>query len=215
MDELLLVRDVRVISRHLLEHLIPEDHAVLHTVRFRGTGDLRVPVLTCVLEGVAHDTLGACSGEDHRLDGDLLLCPLVHASSHTSILPLGVLPDADHVYFCRPLADQGTAHTWQQAHRPQIDVLVKSLTKREQQAPQREMVRHPWVADGTEQDAIKASPLKDGQPILRHHVAFSEVALGAPVKLLHSQLEAAMELGENTQGLDAFRDDLWPNAITR
>ena len=77
------------------------------------------------------------------------------------------------------------------------------------------MVRHPWVADGTEQDAIKASPLKDGQPILRHHVAFSEVALGAPVKLLHSQLEAAMELGENTQGLDAFRDDLWPNAITR
>ena len=77
------------------------------------------------------------------------------------------------------------------------------------------MVWHSWVADGTEQDAIKASLLKHGQPILWHHGTLSEVALGAPVKLLHIQLEAAMELGENTQGLDAFRDDLWPNAITR
>ena len=38
--------------------------------------------------------------------------------------------------------------------------------------------------------------------------------LGAPVKLLHIQLEAALELGENIQSVNAFHNDLWPNAIT-
>jgi hypothetical protein len=31
----------------------------------------------------------------------------------------------------------------------------------------------------------------------------------------HIEVEAAMELGEHSQGVDAFIDDLWPNAITR
>ena len=69
------------------------------------------------------------------------------------------------------------------------------------------MVCHSWIADGTQQDAIKASLLKHGQPVLGHHGTFSQITLAAPVKLLHIELEAAMEMGEHIQGENAFRDE--------
>src|SRR2546426_590640 len=77
------------------------------------------------------------------------------------------------------------------------------------------MVRHTWVTDGTEQDAVKASPLKDSKPILRHHSPLTQVALCAPVELLRVQVEVAMHLSEGREGLDALRDDILPNAVTR
>src|SRR6266567_3262113 len=66
-----------------------------------------------------------------------------------------------------------------------------------------------------EQDASKASQLKHSKPILRHQRALAQVALGAPVEVLRLQAEAAVKFGQRLERLDTFRDDLWPNPITR
>src|SRR5579884_1105218 len=77
------------------------------------------------------------------------------------------------------------------------------------------MVRHTRVSNGTEQDAIKTSLLKNSQGISGHHRPLTQIALRPPVKLPRLQSKAAMQFSESCQGFDALRYDFWPNTITR
>src|SRR6266566_5073140 len=139
-DKLLLVCYVRVLCRHLPEDFIPEDHIVLHAVGLGGAGDLFAAILPGILERVAHDPLRTLAGKDSRLDRHFVLCPLVDAASSSGILALGILTNAHDIDILWTLIDQWTVHPWQQAHWPQVDILVKSLPHRQQQTPQRDVV---------------------------------------------------------------------------
>ena len=136
------------------------------------------------------------------------------AASSAGILALGILTNAHDINILGTLIGQWTAHSRQQAHRPQIDILVKRLAHRQEQAPQRDVVRNPWIAYRTKQDAIEASSLKRGKSIGRHHSPLPQVALRPPVELLDIKMKAAIDHGNAHQGLHTLCNDLRPNTIS-
>src|SRR5258708_17285024 len=168
-DQLLLVCNVWILGGDMQKYFIPEHHRVLHAVGFGGACDLLAAMLPCILERIAHDPLNALVGKDRRLDRHFILCPLMDASSNTCILSLGILTNADDVNILGMLSGQWTAHSWEQAQRPEIDILVERLANRQYQAPQRNVVRNPRIAYGAKQDAVEASSLKSGESISWHH----------------------------------------------
>src|SRR5690348_17172905 len=114
-----------------MKDLIPENHGILHAIGLAGTGDLFATGAAGVLECIADDPFGALTRKNGRLDRHFLLFPLVDTSSCAGVFSLGILPNAYNVYILGALVGQGTAHSGQQAHRTEVDVLVERLAYRQ------------------------------------------------------------------------------------
>ena len=116
------------------------------------------------------------------------------------VLALGVLADAHHVDLLGALVAQRADDPRHQPHRPQVDVLVEDLADRQQQTPQRHVVRHLRRADRAEVDRVKAP--QHIQRIFGHHQPMLAVVVAAPRELGQIQREAGGGLlcgGEHPQ----------------
>ena len=65
----------------------------------------------------------------------------------SAVFAFDVFANADNVDILGAFAGQWTGNALQQAHRTQIDVLVKALANGQQHAPKRDMVGHPRIAN--------------------------------------------------------------------
>jgi hypothetical protein len=77
------------------------------------------------------------------------------------------------------------------------------------------VVRYPWISNGTNQNAVEVSSLKNGESIRWHQGSFAQIALRTPIELLDVKAKAAMDAGKGRERLHTLCNDLWPNAITR
>jgi hypothetical protein len=77
------------------------------------------------------------------------------------------------------------------------------------------MVRHPGISNGTNENAIEVSSLKDGESIRWHQGSFTQIALRTPIELLDVKAKATMDVGKGRERLYTLCNDLRPNAITR
>src|SRR5438105_736056 len=112
-----------------------------------------------VLKGITHDPLGTLAGKDNGLDSDLVGGSLSEPAADTRVLAFGILAHTHHVDLGRTLAGEWAADAGQEAHWPQVHILVEALADWQQQAPQRDVVRYSRIADRTEQDGIEPTPL--------------------------------------------------------
>src|SRR5207248_681961 len=94
-----------------------------------------------------------------------------------------------------------------------IDILVKRLPHRQEQTPQRDVVRDAWIPYWTKQDAIEAPSLKRVKSIGRHHRPLTQVTLRPPDELLDIKIKATIDHSNARQGLHTFCNDLRPNTI--
>jgi hypothetical protein len=148
---------------------------------------------------------------EHRcLQRDLLGRAHGHTAADTRVLALAVLTDEQNVDLIGPPARQRRGNAIEQADRPQVHVLVEGLADRQQQPPQRHVVRHAGIADRAQVDGVE--PAQRRQAILRHHDAAGQVVVAAPWKLrgLDAESEAG---GRSAQDLQALGDDLTSDAI--
>ena len=100
----------------------------------------------------------------------------------TMITPsyLGETIEYSSLHACRSTLEDPT-HALQQAHRPQIDVLLKAPANGNQQAPERHVVGHAGVAHRAEKNRVVRPKLRES--VFRHHPSRLDVGFAAPVEL--------------------------------
>src|SRR5664279_1399248 len=157
-NQLLFVLNIRILGGNLPEHVVPKDHAVIDGVGLGRAGHFLAPVPARILEGIAHNALGAMVGEDCRLHRRLLRSSLINTSANSAIFAFAVLANADDVDVRGTFTGQRASHAGQQAYGTKIDVLVKALANGQQHTPQRYVVGHTWIAHRANQDGVKTNP---------------------------------------------------------
>ena len=168
---------VRVQRGALGHDLVPERERVHDPVRFRGRRDVAAASLR-ELEGVVGDPAHANPRENRLLHRHLVGEPAVQPAADLAVLALDVLPDDDEVDVVG--GPQRALHTLEHPDRAQVDVLPERPPDRDQQAPQRHVVRHARPADGAEQDRVEPAQRIDA--VGGHHRALAFVALARPVE---------------------------------
>src|SRR5712692_263495 len=153
------------------------------------------------LERELEDPIHSAAGKGALLDDDLIVGPVVDPAADRGILALVVLADDVKVDIARLQVPQRRLHPRHQAHRAQVRVLAKLPPDRDQQAPERNVVRHSGEAHRAEEDrVVRADLLK---AIVRHHPAVLRVILAAPGEAVPTKLQAILCTGgfEHAQAL--------------
>ena len=101
------------------------------------------------VKGIAHDALASLLGKHGLLDSHLQIRALVDAPSDGGVLTLVVLTDDVIVDVARLAVCERRLEPLEHAHRPQVDVLLERAADGDQQSPERNVVRHTGIADGT------------------------------------------------------------------
>ena len=164
------------------------------------------------LEGVAHHPVDALSGEDALLHHRLLLGAGVDAPAHLGILALVVLAHDDEVDVRRGAARERRGHAPEQLDRAQVDVLAEGPAQRDQEAPERHVVRHAGEAHSAQQDRVEGAQHLD--PVLRHHPAGLAVGLAVPAEMLPVEADIEAPAG-GLQHPHGLGHDLVADAIAR
>ena len=112
------------------------------------------------------------------LDGHLVAGADMHAAAGAGVFAFGVLADAEDVEVGPA---QRALDAREQAVRADVGVLHEGLADRQQQAVQRDGVRHlGGPADRAEEDRVEAA--QDVDPVGGHHGAGGEAGLAGPVE---------------------------------
>ena len=139
------------------------------------------------LEGVAHDPVAAAPREHRFLHRHFVFGAAIEPAADFRVFALVVLAHDIKIDVARRAVAQRRLDPGEEPHRTQVDVLVEAAPQRDQQAPQRDMVRHLGVTDRAEiNGVVEPQPL---DPVLRHHHAHIDVALAAPVEFVPLEAE--------------------------
>ncbi len=186
-DVILVGLDAGVFLLHLGEALVPERHRMDDAVRLGGRSDVLLLGLAGELEGELQHAVDALAGEDRLLNGHLVVGALEHAAADRAVLALGVLAHHPEVDLARLAVGERRRHALEQAHRTQVHVFVEVAADRDQQTPQRDVIRHARPADSAQEDALEGLELL--HTVFRHHLAGLEKSVARPVEIGKLELE--------------------------
>ena len=106
------------------------------------------------VEGVFEDAVDALAGEHGLLDHRFLLRARVDRTAHFGVFALDILAHHVEIDVAGLVAMHRRGDAGQQPHGTQIDVLVEIAPDRDQQSPERHMIRYARKADGAEKYRI-------------------------------------------------------------
>ena len=133
-------------------------------------------------------------------------CARIKASTHGSVLALGIFPKYDHVDVASLFAGQGRFHAWMKIGGADTNPLVEAATHGQQQAMQGDVVGDVGVTNRAEQDGVKGFQCLDA--IYRHEIAGFAVVFRAPGELGELKAESVGHASHSLEGFSAFVDDL-------
>ena len=171
-------------------------------------------------EGVANDALHAVPGVDADLGGDLCRRANPQRATVADVRALRALTYDDEVDTVRSHAfdRQWALHPGVEPDRAQVDVLVESEAKPQQQSAFQHATRNARVANSAEQDRVVSTYL--GQNRVRQRLAGGKPAAGPQVVLGGVDGEAADLVavarsgrGDRGKDLEPLGDHLGANAI--
>ncbi len=87
-----------------------------------------------------------------------------HPAADARILALRIFAHDDEVDLLRLAPRQRGTHSRQQPARPDVGVLVEAAADRDEQTPERHMVRHVRPADRAKQDGVRSFSAAQGRP---------------------------------------------------
>ncbi len=128
-------------------------------------------------KGIAQNPIHAPARKDSFLDDNLAFGSLVKPSADLRIFAFVIFPHDVKIDIFSQAVGQRRADAGQQAHRTQIDILLKMSANGDQQSPQRHMIRHFGVADRSQQNRIKTTQLL--KTIIGHHEAMLKIVLAS------------------------------------
>ena len=124
-------------------------------------------------ECIAQHAVHSHAGKDRLLHRQLIGATLIEASADLGVITLVVLPDDEEIDVCRSTVGQRRAHPREQADRTQIHILTELPAYRNQQPPERHVVRHTGVPDRAQKNRIE--PGQIGDRTLTGHTAGTRV----------------------------------------
>ena len=203
--------DVGIFQADGGDAFVPERHGDGDAVGFRGRRQVAARPPGGQFEGVAQDPVGAGTGEHRFLDGDFPVGAGEQAAARVGVFALGVFAHHQEVDVAGQPAGQRAGHAGHQPRRPQVDVLVELAADGDDGFPDGDVVRHPvGRAHGAEQDGVV--PADAVLPVGRHHAAFAQVMVAAPVEGFEGQSQAEPGVG-GFQYPQAFRHDFHADAV--
>src|SRR5262249_459287 len=101
-------------------------------------------------------------------------------------------------------------HALQEAHRPQVHVLLEAAPDRDQETPERDVVGNAGPADRAQIDRVELAELIDA--VLGHELAHLQKTVAAPVEMLPVEREAVL-LRRRLEHPLALGHDLLADAI--
>jgi hypothetical protein len=131
--------------------------------------------------------------EDRLLHGHLVGKATVEPTADLGVLPLDVLPHDHQVDTSRVRAAQGAGHPLHDLHRSDVRVLPERTTDRDQQPPQRDVVRTPGHPTAPSRNGVVGP--QDVDRVGRHHGPALGVALARPVEVLVNQVQSVLGSG--------------------
>ena len=184
-DVLAVHPHVRVAGRPFGDHLVPERHRVHDPVGLRRRRDVAPPGPR-QLEGEVRDPAHPDPGEHRLLDRHLVGEAAVDPAADLAVLALDVLPHDHEVDVGR--RPQRALDAVEHLDRAEVDVLPERPPDRDQQPPQRHVVRDARPADGAEQNRVELAQRLDA--VGGHHRALAFEPLTRPVEIGVGQLDS-------------------------
>ena len=161
-------------------------------------------------EGVFHDPVGAVAREDGLLGGEFPVGALEHPAADARIFALGVFTYDVEVDVLLGAAGERRAGAGHQAAGPDAGILVEAAADGDEQAPERDVVRHTGPADRAQEHRVVLAKLV--KAILGHHLAMGGVAFAGPVVVRGLQFEP--EFGRRGfQHAQSFGNRLFADAV--
>ena len=189
-------------SQNGIVWMIPFDFVALQIRPLRVAGQLA---------RVGDDPVGPAAGEDRLLHRQLVVGALVQPPADLRVLALDVLAHDHHVDVIGRQVAQGRGDAGEQLDRPQVHVLPELPADRDQQSPQRDVIRHVGPPDGAEQDRIALPQPLDR--VRRHHPpGLHEVV--APPRVLGRLEREPMGAPGRLQHLECGGRDLSPDPVS-
>src|SRR5208283_1771595 len=162
------------------------------------------------IESVAHDAIAPAPGKHCFLKRHLGICIEVETPAYFRVFALIVFTDNAEIDFSRREPFHWRMNTAQQPHWTKVYILLKRSADRDQQSPQRNMIRNTGISHRTEVDRIETAQLV--QAIFGHHPAGLEIGLATPVEVMPGEhyIVAAPSSFKNTK---AFGYDLTSDSV--
>ena len=196
-----------------MERALPEiervgQHVGLSAERER----LALVSLARVIECIAQAALDAHARVDRLLHGDFVLRAAAKIAAGARVKTFGVLAHDDKVDVLGALARQRRFDAGIELDGAQVDVEVELETEAEKDAFFEDPRLDVGMADGAEQDRVKAAQVARGG--FRQHFAGSQVAVAAEIERRRLVLESA-DFGGRIEDLERLVDDLGAGAVAR
>ncbi len=163
------------------------------------------------VEGVLQNAVDSVTGEGHSLHDGLPRRALEDPAADRGIFAFRVLAHDQEVDIADVPARERRLDPRHEPDGPQVYIEIKLPAHRNQQLPERDMVRHTGKTARAEEDRV-VMPNRC-EPILRHHAAVLGAIFTAPRKFipLKRDIEFPSRCLENAHALG---NDLFADAVT-
>ena len=158
-DVVLRRAHVGILRRHRRETLVPERHAVNDAVGLGRGRDVALRARHGKFERVADHPVAATSREHRALDGQLFSRTSVKPAADLGVLAFVVLTHDHHVDIVWAAPGQRRPYACEQPYRSAGDVLSKPSANRNQEPPQRHVIRYARKAYGAQIDRVELAKL--------------------------------------------------------
>src|SRR6267378_2245894 len=163
-------------------------------------------------ESKFHHAVNATPRENRLLHRHLFFRAFVKTAADVRIFSLVVLTDDAEINLAGFPVLQRSFNSFKKSHGPQVYVLTESAADRNQQAPERNVIRHTGMSHSAKEDGVKRPELL--QAIGGHHLSGFDVSLATPIERVPVELESKA-VSCRFQHSDAFGHHFFSDAISR
>jgi hypothetical protein len=156
------------------------------------------------------DAVHPAAGEHAFLHREFGVSALVEPSADLGVLALHVFAQHDEIDVAKVAIPKRRGQARIQPDRPQAHVLLETAADRNEQPPQRDVIRHAGVADRAEEDGVVVTELFE--PVFRHHATRPPIRFAAPVKVIEAEVDSESP-ARGFQHTQSLGDYFLPDAI--
>src|SRR5882724_4450712 len=151
------------------------------------------------------------SRENRLLNSHFFLGSFIEPPANARVFPLVVLTDDAEINLAGFPVLQRSLNPFKKPDGAQIYVLTESAADRNQQAPERNVIRDTGMSNCAKEDRVKRPELL--QAICRHHLSGLHVGFTTPVECVPVPSKTKA-LSRSFQHADAFGHHLFPDAVS-
>ena len=163
-------------------------------------------------ERILEHAIDAVAREGRGLHHRLPSAPFENSSADRRVLALGIFAHHPELDIADLSVGQRRLDPRHKAHGPQVNIKVELTAHRNEQLPQRNMIRHTGKTAGAEKDRVVMANHRG--TVCRHHATVLSAIFAAPRKLIPSERNIKLA-SRSFEDSEPFGNHLFANPVTR